>query len=378
MKDVSDIIAQRLQKLKKGFSPAWVSDFRPFIQFLQTNPITAPITKALAEEKARDHKVLVQSLEQLLVDGRQSLQQILKVLKVFPDLLGTVKPKAESISRLQVDIDKLADPFFDLEAFFWSYYREWVDIIKKIAEDDQHCFIWRYAVLRCIKMQDTINIEVDLSFSKHLSACKRALSTLSAKRAVSIWGQWDLMLKWMERTKGGISNKRLVSYLSGLFNGEETKSAVESIGCYFREKLADAQTAPDSWLHAIELFLDAKDRFWIIAHMKGKGATTEPFFIKKLQNGSRQHRLLTLLLQTSPGSTVTFNRLSHALGELEINKGLEKAFFSYGHFAGHYVDHESFEPSITGGAILTRLRATERSKKNCPWFDYNDYYSSKS
>jgi hypothetical protein len=107
MKDVNEITAQRLQKLKEVFSLEWLSDFGALIQFLKSNPKNNQIAKALQEDKKQDHLLLVGSFERLLEDGQQYLQQILKETTNL-----AIKQEVKALCREKLDLGKLSDSFF--------------------------------------------------------------------------------------------------------------------------------------------------------------------------------------------------------------------------------------------------------------------------
>jgi len=378
MKDVSEIIAQRLQKLEGGFSLEWLSDFGALVQFFKSNLKNSHIVKSIQEGKKQDHLSLISSLERLLEDGRQCLRRILKETTNL-----AIKQQIEDLCREKLDLGKLSDPFFELESFYSEYYRKWVKIVREIiASVKPYDFLAKYALLSSIKIQDTVHLQVDLSFSKHLRICETEAGNLAGKRSTAIWGKWDLILRWEVWTKNGIApgNEDYRRNLGHLFNGLKMGGAVHSVGLYFIEKLISEQiiAIASPSIHALELFLDAQDRYWILTHSHEKGRDTTPFFIKKLQNNSNPHRLLKLLLETEPGSSVEFEGMSHALGELEIKNGLEKAFFPFGRFMGCYVGHKDFEPRIDLETVLKRLESIQSDKRKIPAFDNSYYFRSKT
>lgn len=337
MKDVGSIIKQRLKRLDSHFSLFWQSDFEALILFLKSNPKNSQIVKGIEEEKIKEHLPLMSSFERLLEDGRRCLRQILNEIKCFPNL--SIKQDIEDLSRMKLSKEKLLDPFFELESFYSDYYRQWVGVLRKIVESgEEYSFLAQYAIISSFKVYDTVHIQIDLSFSKNLRTCETEVSNLSGKRSIAMWEKWDLILKWGEWTKNGIApdNEYCKKNLGHLFDGLKIGSAVQSVGLYFIEKLISDQpsSAVLFSIQAIELFLDAQDRYWIITHTYEKGHDRNPYFIKKLQNGSKPHRLLKLLLETEPGSSIDFEKLPHALGELEIKNGLERAFFPFGSFMG--------------------------------------------
>lgn len=118
MKDVTDLVAKRLEKLKGGFSLEWLSDFVALIQFLKSNPKNSQIVKVFQEDKKQDHLALINSLENLLEDGRKCLQQIPNETTNL-----AIKQEAEALFRKKLDLGRLSDPFFELESFYSSFFQ---------------------------------------------------------------------------------------------------------------------------------------------------------------------------------------------------------------------------------------------------------------
>jgi hypothetical protein len=93
-------------------------------------------------------------------------------------------------------------------------------------------------------LQETVHFIIDLSFSPYLQKCKQDIEILSGLRATSIWGKWDMLLKWAKWTKNGISpsNHAYERNLQNLFKGMKIAAAVQSCGLFFLECLADKKT----------------------------------------------------------------------------------------------------------------------------------------
>jgi hypothetical protein len=51
MKDVSEILAKRLQRLEQPFSREWIADFSNLMEFIQTNSLSGQIVEAIKKEK---------------------------------------------------------------------------------------------------------------------------------------------------------------------------------------------------------------------------------------------------------------------------------------------------------------------------------------
>lgn len=337
--------------------------------------------KIIEDEKISDHLPLVRSLEHLLKDGLHFQQKILDEVSNFPNL--SITQDVEDLTRVRLSREKLLDPFFELEFFYSDYYRHWVSILRKIIESGvEYSFLAQYAIISSFKVYETVHIEIKLTFSKHLQTCETEVSNLSGRRAVAMWGKWDWILKWEEWTKNGISpdNVYYKKNLEHLFDGLKIGNTIQNVGLFLTEKLISGQSPPAKLfsIHALELFLDALDRYWIIVHNIENGHEINPYFIKKLQNGSKPQRLLKLLLETQPGSKVVFEKLPHTLGELEIKNGLEKAFFPFGSFLGCYIEQKNFGPHIGPEVIFERLEAIRSGKKKIPAFDNGYYFRSKA
>ena len=47
MKDVSELLAKRLQRLEAPFSRDWIADFSSFMEFIQTNPSAKQVLESI-------------------------------------------------------------------------------------------------------------------------------------------------------------------------------------------------------------------------------------------------------------------------------------------------------------------------------------------
>lgn len=69
MKDVSELLAKRLQRLEGPFSRDWIADFSSFIEFIRTNPSTLQILESIKQQKEEAHASLICDLKGLLHNG---------------------------------------------------------------------------------------------------------------------------------------------------------------------------------------------------------------------------------------------------------------------------------------------------------------------
>jgi hypothetical protein len=134
-------------------------------------------------------------------------------------------------------------------------------------------------------LQDTVHLNIDLTFSPYLQKCKQDIEILSGQRTTSVWGKWDVLLKWAEWTKNGISpiNDAFERNLSHLFTGLKIAETVQRCGLFFLQRLAGMKTVisdSEVCLKAMELYLDKQDQYWIIAHIAGKVMIGSPSSLK--------------------------------------------------------------------------------------------------
>jgi hypothetical protein len=137
--------------------------------------------------------------------------------------------------------------------------------LKAITQDDANVFVSEYCLLSCIKLQEVVHLNIDLIFSPHLQKCKQDIEILAGQRKNSMWGKWDLLLKWADWTKNGISpgNQAFERNLSNLFKGLNISMSVQNCGLFFIERLASMKTVItdcEICLKALELYLDAKEQ----------------------------------------------------------------------------------------------------------------------
>ncbi|MCE5293520.1 MAG: hypothetical protein LLF94_02765 [Chlamydiales bacterium] len=201
---------------------------------------------------------------------------------------SVVATQIQKLSALKIDLKEIASPFFELESVYYRYCKEFGSLLRILAQDDANFFISKYCDLSCMKLQGTVHLNVDLSFSPEcLRQCKHDIEILSGQRTTSIWGHWDVLLKWEEWTKNGISptNDVFEQNLSHLFRELKISETAQSLGLFFLEQLASAQTVvvhSEICLNALELFLDQDDQYWIIAHCADENGEKHEFFIKRL------------------------------------------------------------------------------------------------
>lgn len=379
MKDVSELLAKYLQRLEMPFSREWLADFASLMQFIQTNPLTNQIAEAIKIEKDAAHESLISHLQTLLQDGKRCLQQIGTKAKN----LNGIAPKIQTLLKIKIDIKEIVNPFFELESIYNNYHQGFVSLLRILAQEDANTFISKYCILSCMKLQDTIHLNIDLTFSPYLQECKQDIEILSGQRTTSVWGKWDVLLKWTEWTKNGISptNDAFERNLSHLFTGMKIAETVQSCGLFFLQRLAGMKTVTSDsevCLKAIELYLDKQDQYWIIAHIAGEGNDRQPFFIKKLQRDKRPHELLKLLIDAESYSIIDFPNPSHTLGELEIKKELKRLFFPNDKFAGSVVHLSEIDYPINAAHILEHLSSIRNSKKQLPSFNLRQYLDSSA
>jgi len=269
MKDVSDILAKRLLRLESSFSRDWLSDFSNLMEFIQTNPLTTQVVESIQEKKEEAHASLIHHLKALLEDGKKCLGQI---EARTGKSLNELRPQIQALLAIKIDRKKIIDPFFELESTYFDYYKDFVSLLKAIAQDDANIFISEYCILACIKLQEVVHLNIDLTFSPYLQKCKRDIEILTGQRKNSMWGKWDLLLKWTDWTKNGISpgNQAFERNLSNLFKGLNISKSVQNCGLFFIERLASMKTVitdREICLKALELYLDAKEQYWIITHI---------------------------------------------------------------------------------------------------------------
>lgn len=382
MKNVSEVLAKRLKRLETPFSRDWIADFSSLMEFIQTNPSTAQILESIKEQKEDAQASLSQNLEQLLKEGATCLKAIQKTI----GRKHVVSHSIDELLKTRIDLEKIESPFFELESVYHKYYAGFVSLLRILAQEDTNVFISKYCVLSCIKLQDTVHLNIDLTFSPYLQKCKQDIEILSGTQATSIWGKWDTLLKWTEWTKNGISpsNHAFQSNLQNLFIGMRIDQAIQSCGLFFLEHLANKTTVTtdkEACLKAVELYVDEKDQYWIILHFSGENRDRKEFFIKKLQQEARPYELLMLLLKSEPYSNIEFSNRSHTLVELEIKRELKKLFFPKDKFAGMFVRLGEMDREIDVGAIMKHLQSIISQRKNLPSFnnlEYCNYHSTLS
>ena len=168
----------------------------------------------------------IQSLQK---NGKKCLQEI--NAKVGANSL--VSTKLQNLLEYKIDLKEISSPFFELEAIYNKYCQEFVALLRILAQDDANIFISKYCVLNCMKLQDTIHLNIDLNFSPYLQKCKQNIEILSGQRPTSVWGKWDVLLKWAE--ENGISPNWIIAHIAGECNDSQP---------FFIKKTSTRYTAP--------------------------------------------------------------------------------------------------------------------------------------
>ncbi len=371
MKEVKKILRQNLKNLKRPFSDEWLSEFSLLMEFITTNTHTNKIISSIEKEKQEAYASLVANLKALFKDGQVCLQLIQKQIK-NPDTRALFKPQIQTLLQTKVDRKKIADPFFKLETTCLDYIADFSRLLEGILKSDANKLVKNYASVG-------YNKNIDLTFSPFLQSCKHDIDILSGLRTKAIWTKWDLLLQWSEWTRNGISpsNQAFKDNLSRMFRSLKISEAVQFCGSFLLGRLINTQTVSiDSGicLKSIRLFLDLKDRYWIIIYFAGENGEKREFFIRKLPQGKPSYNLLKLLLEAEPYSLIEFSPLTHTLGELQIKNELKKVFFPHDKFAGSHVQLGVDNVPIDAAAIVTHLSSLQKDRKRHPPFDSRYYY----
>lgn len=318
-------------------------------------------------------------LKGLLHEGAICLREIQKTVQRKNDVGVLI----DSLSKMKIDPKKMGDPFFELESVYNEHYVAFVSLLRTLAQDEANTFISKYCILSCMKLQDTVHLNIDLTFSPYLRECKQDIEILGGLRTASQWGNWDVLLKWAAWSKSGISprNDAFERNLSNLFRGLKISETVQNSGLFFLERLASTQTvviASEICLKALELFLDQDDQYWIIAHFSGENSEKKEFFIKRLQREARSYALLKMLLEAESYSLIEFPTLAHTLGELELKNDLKKVFFPRDKFAGSHVQLSEIDAAIDVTAIVNHLSSLQKERKRRPSFNWGYYHHCSS
>lgn len=371
MKEVKEIISKHLEKLEKPFSDEWLSEFFLLMEFITTNTHTNQIISLLEKEKQEAYSSLTRNLKGLFKDGKACLLRIQKQIK-NPNTRSTFKAQIQALLKAKVDRKKIVDPFFKLETTCLDYIADFSCLLEGILQSDASKLVKNYATVGC-------NKNIDLAFSPFLKSCKHDIDILSGLRTTAIWSKWDLLLQWTKWTKDGIlpGNQAFRKSLSQQFASLKISEAMQSCGLFLLGKLENTQTISiDSGIcfKSIRLFLDLKDRYWIIIYFAGENGEKREFFIRRLQQGKPSYNLLKLLLKAEPYSPIKFSPLTHTLGELQIKNELKKVFFPHEKFAGSHVQLGVDGVPIDAAAIVTHLSSLQKDRKRRPAFDSSYYY----
>jgi hypothetical protein len=296
------------------------------------------------------------------------------------DALIISQKQVQALQRTKVDRKIVSDPFFKLESAYYDYIAGFTELLEELSQDKANTFVKNYSIVTSFQREETEQLNIALSFSPFLNQCKHDIEVVLGLRISAIWGKWDLLLQWAEWTKNGISpgNQPFEHNLSRLFASLKISEATQSCGLFLLERLASMKaviTDKEACLKALELYLDKQEQYWIIAHVAdGVTSKPEPYFIKKLQQGSQPFMLLKLLIEARPYSE--FPNFTHTLGELEIKKELKKVFFPQDEFAGSLVRINEIIDPINTKEILDDLVAIKQAKKHSPLFQLGPYFSS--
>lgn len=371
MKEVKEIISKHLEKLEKPFSEQWLSEFSLLMEFITTNTYTNQMISSLEKEKQKAYASLASNLKALFKEGKACLLRIQKQIK-NPNTRYIFKAQIQALLKTKVDRKKIADPFFKLEATCIDYIADFSRLLEDILESDANKLVKNYASVGC-------NKNIDLAFSPFLKSCKHDIDILSGLKTKANWSKWDLLLQWSEWTKNGISpgNQAFTKNLSRMFTSLKISEAMQSCGSFFLGQLINMPIVSiDSGIcfKSIRLFLDLKDRYWIIIYFAGENGERREFFIRRLQKESQSYDLLKLLLKAEPYSLIEFSTPAHTLGELQIKNELKKAFFPHEKFAGSHVQLGVDGVPIDAAAIVTHLSSLQKDRKRHPPFDSRYYY----
>lgn len=371
MKEVKKILRQHLKNLKRPFSDEWLSEFSLLMEFVTTNTHTNLLISSIEKEKQEAFVSLTNNLKALFKDGKACLLGIQKQIK-NPNTRSTFKAQIQTLLQAKVDCKKVADPFFKLETTCLDYIADFSRLLEDILESDANKLVKNYVTIDC-------DLNTHLSFSPFLKSCRHDIDILSGLRTKAIWSKWDSLLQWSKWTKDGIlpGNQAFKKSLSQQFASLKISEAMQSCGLFLIGKLVNTKMASiDSGicLKSIRLFLDLKDRYWIIIYFAGENGEKREFFIRRLQKESQSYDLLKLLLEAEPYSLVEFPTLTHTLGELEIKNELKKVFFSHDKFAGSHVQLGVDGVPVDAPAIVTHLSSLQKDRKRHPPFDSRYYY----
>jgi hypothetical protein len=174
MKDVSELLAKHLQRLEAPFSRNWIADFSSFMEFIKGNPSTIQALEWVNQQKKDASAPLLQNLEELLKAGAICLKGIQKAI----GRKHKVNHSIDELLKIKIDFKKFGNPFFELESVYHKYYAEFVSLLRVLAQDDTNTFITKYCVISCIKLQDTVHLNIDLTFSPYLQKCKQDIEIL--------------------------------------------------------------------------------------------------------------------------------------------------------------------------------------------------------
>jgi hypothetical protein len=262
MKNLNDLLEERLEKLKIEFDEEWISQFVALMNFSRKNRVISQNVEIIQKEKLAAHQPLVEHLEKLMSNGRVCLMECLMELTDQVVFLNLIEPLIVE----KIDLKQIENSLFKLESVFYEYQEKFEKIIESLPDS----------------LSSRLQTQRHLFFPK----CKSVAEALKNTRTVSVWGKWDLLQLWLKWVQNGKGDN--MAHLCKLFKNLRIKAAVQDVGLYWLESIISSAVFPkaEKPIKALELFLDYKDQYWIIAHPEGENEEQIPFFIKKLQSTS--------------------------------------------------------------------------------------------
>lgn len=394
MKDVKEALSQKLQSFNKDVSPARNLSFNDLFKFLNENKVIHPIVEAIAEEKREAHQAALKTFRQYISEAKKQFSFIRKELQNFIPLLTSIDEAMLNLSRMILREQKIYDLHYALEKEFIVFREEHEKILRHLIEQEIGPFVAQLATFSCSR--STRQLQIKITIPSFLS-CLREMELLSVRRISSLWGIWDTLMWWYDEVKEEIcpSNEPLLQNLNALFHHLKIPDKVRIVSETFLDRIAHATNKPDLKkdplinyeeflsveqqfieekvaIHALELFLDKKDRYWILVHLKSGDRVD--LFIKKVKEGLPKLLLKRLLAKESSSIEHKEELSVHTLGELGIKGELKKVFFQKERFQSHFVELDSFKKTIDQSAIIRQLSSLK--KKNPPKFPLGDYVHS--
>jgi hypothetical protein len=154
MKDVSELLGKRLQRLEMPFSQEWITDFSSLMGFIQTNVFALQILDEIKKEKILAHDLLMRNLKALFDDGKKCFKDIEARLQVENE----IDDQTRNLLKFKVSPKVIEDPFFELESIYYDYCKGFDSLFRSLAQDDANAFISNYCTLSCKKLQLLIKL----------------------------------------------------------------------------------------------------------------------------------------------------------------------------------------------------------------------------